>query len=310
MKNRLAWFSFLLICIIWGTTYLFIKIGVGQMEPFYFAGIRQLSAGIILVGFVLLFQSKKIPPKAIIIQHAIAGILLITFGNGLVTFGETHISSGLAAILVSTTPLWTAIINEFRSDEQRLSGMGYLALGLGLAGILGIFSNSLGGHMDTGWLLGVTCTMGATFAWIWGSIIVGGKTKGYNIFAVTGIQMLSGGVFLMIISLLFEKDHSISFDSSGWIAMLALIFAGSIIAMVAYTHALSHLPLQVVTMYAFINPIVALIVGKIFLDEELTLRTVLFSCLIIVAVILLNLKVSKRKKKENLADSPIPISGN
>lgn len=280
------------------------------MDPFYFAGIRQLAAGAILVGSVLIFQAKKIPPREIIIQHAIAGIFLITLGNGLVTYGETHISSGLAAILVSTTPLWTAIFNEFRPGVQRLSKIGYIALLLGLAGILGIFSNSLTGQMTSGWVIGALATTLATLAWIWGSVIVGEKTKGYNIFAVTGIQMLSGGILLMIISLIFEKDHSINFDVSGWTAMLALIFFGSIIAMLAYTYALSHLPLQIVTMYAFINPIVALIVGHIFLNEELSLRTILFSCLIIVSVVLLNLKYSKRRQKQLNINETIPISGN
>lgn len=264
------------------------------MQPLYFAAIRQVAAGLILVGVVLLFQQRQFPPKNIIIKHALAGILLITLGNGLVSYGETIVSSGLTAVIVASTPLWIAIVNEFRPGEQRLSFTGYCAIILGLLGICGIFSNSLQGNYKTGWAIGALCILIATFAWVWGSVIVEKKSKGYNTFALSGIQMLSGGIVLMIASLFLETNHEVSLNMSGLISLIFLILIGSIVAMVAYTYAISHLPLQLVSNYAFINPLIALLAGWVFLNEELSNKTIIFSLLIIISVIILNLKVSKR----------------
>ena len=238
---------------------------------------------------------KKLPDPRTLRKQALAGILLITVGNGFVSYGEVFVSSSLAAVICSSMPVWIAIINEFRKNTVRMSVLGYFSIILGLAGILGIFSDSLSLGTDRATMWGVLLILLATFGWIGGSIISKNAPRDANPFVLSSIHMIAGSLVLFLISFLTEKDHSLALDQQGWFAFIYLIIFGSIIGMAAYAHALSKLPLPIVSVYAYVNPVVAIIVGWIFLHEQLTWQ-ILISCVaIIISVILLNLPAAKRR---------------
>lgn len=295
MKKNSGFLSLLAICLIWGTTYLFLKIGVAQVPPFYFAAIRQLCAGLILLAGLIFIGKKKLPDPKTLRNQAIAGILLITIGNGFVSYGEVHVSSSLAAVICSSMPVWIALLNEFRKNGLRLSGLGYFAILLGLMGIIGIFSDSFSFTAHKENTFGIILILIATFGWIGGSIISKNAPTGSNPFVLSAIQMISGGFVLLLISLFTEHNFSLSLDQTGWFSLFYLILFGSIIGMAAYAHALSKLPLQIVSVYAYINPVVAIIVGWIFLHEKLTWQILICCLMIILSVILLNLPFARRK---------------
>lgn len=293
-KQKKAWLAVAAICIIWGTTYLFLKIGVTEVAPFLFSGIRQLAAGLILL-MIILFKSKvKKPSVKMILKQSMAGFFMITLGNGLVAYGELSIPSSMAAVICATMPVWIAVINSVLPGRSKLSWTGYLGIIIGIGGILLLFSDSLINFRDSAYITGAVLTLVATFGWILGSFMIMDTAGKEDPFLMSAIQMISGGLGLLLISAIFEDNHSLQMSSAGWFALLYLIVFGSIIAMGAYAYALQVIPLQVVSMYAYINPIVAIILGWIVLNESMTWMTLGACMVIILGVVLLNLPKSKK----------------
>lgn len=295
MENKKAWFALLLICIIWGTTYLFLKIGVSYMAPFLFSGLRQVAAGSLLFfGLYIFGKAERVNRRQVVLQ-SIAGFLMITVGNGLVAFGEVHIPSSMAAVICASMPVWVSIINLFSPGSIRLTWVGYLAVFLGVAGIVWLFSDSINDFGNLEYLTGALMTLIATFGWIAGSYILKRGASLSNPFMNTAIQMTAGGIGLLIVSFAVGEDHNFHLGADGWFALIYLIVFGSIIAMMAYSYSLKYLPMPIVSIYAYVNPVVAIILGWIILDEQMT-WTMLSACLIIIlSVVLLNQPVSKKR---------------
>ena len=295
MENRKAWIAVMIICVIWGTTYLFLKIGVGEMAPFQFSGIRQVIAGSLL--FAGLTVSGKFKRTGIenILKQSFAGFLMITIGNGLVAYGEVNVPSSMAAVICASMPVWVSIINIFSPGAIKLTWVGYFSVLLGIGGLLWLFSDSIAGFGDPQYLIGALLILIATFGWIGGSYIIKRGSKNTDPFLNTSIQMFAGGIGLLIISFITGEDHTFNFSSAGWFSMIYLILFGSILAMLAYSYALKFLPMPIVSVYAYINPIVAIILGWIILDEKMSWN-MLGACLIVIfSVLLLNQPVSKHK---------------
>lgn len=297
MENKKAWLALCLICIIWGTTYLFLKIGVSYMAPFLFSGLRQIAAGGILLSALYIFRKAGRVSRQQVLLQSIAGFLMITIGNGLVAFGEVHIPSSMAAVICASMPVWVSIINLFSPGSIRLTWIGYLAIFLGVAGIVWLFSDSINDFGNLEYLTGALMTLIATFGWIAGSYILKRGASLSNPFMNTAIQMTAGGIGLLVISFVTGEDHSFHLGADGWFALIYLIVFGSIIAMMAYSYSLKYLPMPIVSVYAYVNPVVAIILGWIILNEQMT-WTMLSACLIIIlSVILLNQPVSKKRNR-------------
>lgn len=267
------------------------------MPPFQFSGIRQVAAGLILFAGLSFSRKIKWPDRRQIILQSCAGLLMITIGNGLVAYGEVHIPSSMAAVICASMPVWVSIINIFSPGAIRLTWVGYMSLIMGLGGLFWLFSDSIAGFGDMKYVWGALLTLIATFGWIGGSYIIKRGAKQSDPFLNTSIQMFTGGVGLLIISLVTSESHTYTLSFNGWFAMLYLIFLGSIVAMLAYSYALKYLPLPIVSVYAYINPVVAIILGWIILNEQLTLNMLAACILIILSVLLLNQPVSKHQNK-------------
>lgn len=273
IRNQyLPYLALAAVCLIWGTTYLALRVAVLHFPPFLFSGIRQTVAGLILTGFMLLVSKTALPSKEHLLRQAIGGFFLITLGNGLVAWGEVHIPSSIAAIICSLMPLMVILINISVHREEKPNIPIMLGVALGLVGIVMIFGEHLNEFSTLGYTLGIVTTFGAVISWAGGSIWIKKHNVNSNPFLNAGLQMLFGGLFMFPASLLFDDLSNVSWSpETGW-AMLYLIVFGSIIAYACYSYALRKLPMTIVSMYAYINPLVAVLLGWMVLDEKLTLR--------------------------------------
>lgn len=260
------------VCIIWGTTYLALRIAVLHFPPFLFTAIRQTTAGLLLVGFMIAITKTTWPSREHIIRQAIGGFFLISLGNGLVAWSEMHIPSGIAAIICSLMPMVVILINLSVNREERPTVPIILGVLIGLTGIIMIFGEHVSEFSKTEYLLGIAMTVTAVISWAFGSIWIKKHNSASNPFLNAGLQMFFGGVFLFPVSLLFDNLTSVSWSPEAGYSMLYLIIFGSIIAYACYSYALRKLPMTIVSLYAYVNPLVAVVLGWLVLGEKLNTK--------------------------------------
>jgi drug/metabolite transporter (DMT)-like permease len=271
-NSYLPYFALAAVCLIWGTTYLALRIAVLHFPPFLFSAIRQTVAGLILTGFMFAFSKVALPSKKHLFHQAIGGFFLMTLGNGLVAWGEVHVPSSIAAIICSLMPLMVILINLSINREEKPNFPIILGVALGLVGIVMIFGEHLNEFATLGYTLGIITIFGAVISWAAGSIWIKKYNADSNPFLNAGLQMLFGGLFMFPASLVFDDLSNVTWSpEAGW-SMLYLIVFGSIIAYACYSYALRKLPMTIVSMYAYINPLVAVLLGWMVLDEKLTIR--------------------------------------
>ncbi len=271
-KNLLAYFALGAVCIIWGTTYLALRIGVTQFPPFLFSMIRFLIAGPILVVFMLTAGKASWPDKKTLINQAICGFLMITLGISVVGWSEMYISSSVAAVICSVMPIWTILINLIVSKDERPNWLIVLGAVTGLSGIVMIFGEHLTEFSDSNYRTGIVLIFMANLSWAIGSIWIKKKNHNSNPFLNAGLQMLFGGVLLIPFSLVLDDYSSIHWSAEVIYSLIYMILVGSVAAYACYSYAIKKLPMTIVSLYAYINPIVAVILGWMILNEKLNTR--------------------------------------
>ncbi len=281
-KAIAAWIS---VCIVWGTTYLAIRIGVAHIPPMLFAGIRWIIAGIIFIS-ILLISDKKLPPIKDFIHIAIMGFLMLGFGNGLVVIGEQFISSGLAALLITTVPFWIVGFDSIAMKKLLINKFIATGLLLGLVGVSAIFGDNWRDLFNNQYLIGVISILGAVIAWSLGSVYSKHKRVNAHPLMSAAVQMLVAGVAQTILGIILGEISRISFYKEGIFSLAYLIVFGSILGYGSYIYAIEHLPLSLVSTYAYINPIIAVFLGWLVLDEKLNIYMILAAVLIIAGVML------------------------
>ncbi|MDZ4714313.1 MAG: EamA family transporter [Cytophagales bacterium] len=270
--NILAYLALGAVCIIWGTTYLALRVGVTQFPPFLFSGIRFLIAGPTLLAVLFAMGRVTMPSRKVLRQQAISGLLLCSFGVGIVGWSEMYVSSGLAAIICSVMPIWVILINiGVSADEQPTAPM-IIGLLIGLVGIVIIFGEHVSDFSDPNYTLGIIMTFTGNICWAFGTVWVKKKTVSTDPFMAAGLQMLFGGIFLLPMSLLFDNHTAMHWSAEVVGALGYLILFGSVAAYACYSYAIKSLPITIVSLYAYINPIVAVILGSLVLNERLNLR--------------------------------------
>lgn len=259
------------VCIIWGTTYLALRIAVLHFPPFLFTAIRQTTAGLLLAGFMILIAKTALPPKAHLLRQAIGGFFMITLGNGLVAWAEMHIPSGIAAIICSLMPVLVILINLSVNKEEKPTAPIILGVAIGLAGIVMIFGEHIN-DFSSQYIMGIIMTFAAVFSWAAGSIWIKKHNSNSNPFLNAGLQMFFGGLWLFPMSLFFDDLRAVHWSPEAGYAMLYLIIFGSIIAYAAYSYSLRKLPMTIVSLYAYVNPLVAVVLGWLVLNEKLNMH--------------------------------------
>jgi len=278
----LAWASLAIICIVWGTTYLVLRVGVESVPPFLFTGLRQLIAGLILGGGVMMFLGNSLPDFRTLSRHAIVGFFMISIGNGAVGWGEMYVSSSIAAIICSLMPLWIILINLAYGKGDKIDGQILFGVLLGFGGLMLIFGDGLSDFTNSDYTAGIIVIFLATISWAGGTIYLRTFKKNGTPLLDAALQMFFGGVFLLTASSLTEDANTAQWHGESLFALFYLIILGSVVAYGAYSYVLTKLPTPVVSLYAYINPVVAVLLGWLILDEKLN-AAILTGCMLIIA---------------------------
>lgn len=284
----LAYLALAVVCILWGTTFLAMRIGVMDIPPFLFSGIRQLSGGLILTAIVMGIFKQQLPAKEVMLQQALGGFFMITLGNGLVAFAEVHVSSSVAAIICSMVPIWIILMNLLINQEERPTFPVLLGLVIGLAGIVMIFGENLSEFANPGYRWGIFLIFVANLGWAWGSIWMKKRNTNSNPFMNAGLQMIFGGLFLFPASALFDDYATLRWTTDATWALLYVIVFGSLLAFAAFSYAVKKLPITIVSLYAYVNPIVAVILGSLMLGEKFNLRIAIAMMITILGIYIVN----------------------
>lgn len=293
-KNYKAYFAWIAVCIIWGTTYLAIRIGVEDIPPMLFAGLRWVIAGSILI-FILRVTGKALPKKENLVHIAAMGIPMLGLGNGLVVVGEQWISSGLAALLITTVPFWIVGMESVLPAGPKLNSRIIFGLIIRTLGISLIFGSDWDDLFKTEYLIGVLSIFGAVVAWSFGSVYSKYKKVGVHPLMSASVQMLMAGTLQIILGLILGEHNSILYTEEGLLSLGYLIIFGSILGYGSYIYAIEHLPLSLVSTYAYINPIIAVVLGWLILDEKLNLLIVGGAAVIIAGVLLVKQGTQRRE---------------
>ena len=256
------------ICIIWGTTYLALRIGVLHFPAFLFVVLRQLISGSMLAIIMLTIGKVSLPSRDNIIRQAIAGFFMITMGNGLVAYAEILIPSGVAAIICSLMPMMVILINLTVNREEKPTIPIVLGVMVGLVGIIMIFGQHIEEFSNLQYQVGIALIFLAVVCWAGCSVWLKKKSEG-NLFLNASLQMFFGGVWTIPLSLLFDDFTIISWSAEAMYSLAYLIIFGSVIAYACYSYALRKLPMTILSLYAYVNPVVAVILGWLILDEKL-----------------------------------------
>ena len=260
----LCWVSF-----FWGTTWIASKEGVKYMPGLQLAGIRQFIGGFLYVSY---FLYKKTPwPKGKQWKTIfILSILNFVLSNGLSTWGVKYISSGLGAIIAAIFPLWIVFITVFRGEK--IARLAVLGLIISFAGVCVIFYNHLGDFLNPGFRFGIFLSLLSTVTWAFGTLYTRKKAASFNPYFSLGLQMLLSSVFILAVTEATGTGVTIaSIPANSWWAIAYLVIIGSILTFIAFIYALQKLPPELTSIYAYINPIVAVLLGSLIFGETLTM---------------------------------------
>jgi drug/metabolite transporter (DMT)-like permease len=281
-----VWAALLIVYIVWGSTYLAISVVDETMPPLLAAGLRHLTAGTIL--FVLLLATRGV--RALRMSRAewlgagFVGLALLLGGNGLVVLAETSVPSGLTALIIAVVPLFVVILRRIFGERVRLGTYVGVAVGFVGVGVL-IIPHGLNGSVST---VGMLLLIGASLSWAIGTFFSKRVTLPRDPLASTGGQMLVGGGSLLLVGLLSGESGKVqfqSFSSASVVALLYLILFGSVLAYTAYTWLLQNTTVSRVSTYAYVNPLVAIVLGSVLLNESIDVFIVIGAAMIVTAVV-------------------------
>ena len=272
-RRKLAYLAWAAVCVIWGTTYFGIRISLETMPPFLMGGLRWMLAGALLASWVVI-RGEALPAPSRWGSITLLGFLMLVLGNGGVVFAEQWIPSGLTAVLVATSPFWMAAVEAFRADGEQLRLPVLAGLIVGFSGIVLLVwpELTLGSAGHRGFLAGVIAVQIAAFGWSLGSSYSKRLDVKENLLGQTALQMLFGGILMTIAGTLHGEWPSLSFSTRSFSALMYLATVGALGGFVAYNYALRHLAVSFVSLYAYINPLIAVTLGVLFLHEPFTSR--------------------------------------
>jgi len=297
------------IYVVWGTTYLAIRVAVETIPPFFLAGMVFALAGPVLVGIVVARGGLPdgIPPLRQWVSAVIVGIGMVTFGNGALMWGEQYVSSGVAAIVVATVPGWLALFARLFLGE-RLRWPALAGLGLGFAGLVILVAPSAGRLGD---LAGLAAVLLTATGWAAASVYSKRAPLPANPFLSAGLQMFCGGVVTLALAVAtgdVGRFHPSHISAQGWLAFLYLLLVGAIFAFGMFQWLVRNAPLSVVGTYAYVNPIVAVALGALLLGERITARTLIAGAVIVVGVALVlgAQAISPAEEEAPVRPEPVP----
>jgi drug/metabolite transporter (DMT)-like permease len=300
MKSKI-WIALITLYIVWGSTYLGIKVAIETIPPFFHAGIRFLISGLIILAWQKAVK-QEMPTRKQWVATAIIGNLLLLGGNGLVSWAEQFIPSGIAALIIATVPLSLVIMEVLRPGGIKPTWQAIVGLVIGFIGIFILAGPAeISGSTTQLNTFGVIALLAATVLWAMGSIYSKTADLPKASLVTTGAEMLMGSIGLFIVSLLTGELNGwdpTAVSTRSLVGLVYLITIGSIIGFGSYIWLLQNAPISLVATYAYVNPIVAVLLGYFFGNEPLEPRIWIATAVIIGAVIFINSRSKPQVKKE------------
>jgi len=263
-----AVFALAMVCFFWGTTWLASERGVKGMPGLQLAGLRQFIAGVIYVIYFL-FKGAKLPKGKEWWSIIVLSILNFGLSNGLSTWGVEYISAGLAAIIGAIFPIWLVVIGLFLSSKIPVKAI--VGLVLGFSGICIVFYEHFHDFFNPGFRLGIILSLISTWSWAFGTLYTKKLAAEFNPYFSLGLQMLISGTLLIITTKFTGKSVPLaSVPWQSWASLAYLVLIGSIFTFICYMYALQRIPTEQMSIYAYINPIVAVVLGWLLLSEKMS----------------------------------------
>jgi drug/metabolite transporter (DMT)-like permease len=286
-KDLRLWLAFAAVYIIWGTTYLAIKIGIEFIPPYIMASLRYFIAGVLLLTFCLIRRESIFATN--IPQNLVLGALIMTFGQATAFWSEKYISSGLTAVFNSLLPICYIIADKRNWANYGKSKLTLLSISLGIVGIVILFiSPSAASETTTGFItvLASFVTVAACFFWAAGSLYYKYHNKSGSLYANIGWQLIGGVISCLLISIIVGEWRGFDYRSvpwNAWGAVFYLAIAGSIVALIALYWLLARRPAAIVGTYAYVNPVIAVLLGYFIANERITLIQIFGMIVILIA---------------------------
>jgi drug/metabolite transporter (DMT)-like permease len=261
------------VCFFWGTTYLAIAVGLETLPPTLFAGLRFVIAGAALFFVMSRQRGARLPIGREWFDLGVIGLMLLGVGNGAVVWAEQWVPSGMAALLVATSPFWAAALERVQRDGERVGARGLVGMAIGFGGLALLVGPQLfEAELNGKYVLGVVIIQVGCFFWQAGSAYAKLRPTGVSPLMASAVQMLWAGAALTLAGTLAGEWPAMSFSARSAGALLYLVVFGSIVAYSAYMYAIRVLPLPLVSTYSYVNPLVALVLGWLVLSEPLGWR--------------------------------------
>ena len=298
MKKELnkAYFALGLVSFFWGTTYIASRIGAQHMPGLFVSGLRQFLSGMILVSYFLL-RGYKLPGWVVMKKISIQSIFMLCLANGLLTWSVEYISGGLAAIIAALVPLFIVLFTVWLSKCAKITPWMIVGLVVGFAGVLTIFYDYLAEMQNKTFVYGVILALLSTLSWSFGTVYTSKQKPPIDILFNVGLQMLIAGILVLVACAITGKYISLAdVDQDSWLALSYLIVFGSLVAYSAYVFVIGKLPATQVSMYAYINPIVAVVLGWLLLSEKMNANMIIGTLITLGGVYLVNREFKKVKQ--------------
>ena len=297
-SNLKAYIALACVCFFWGTTFFASHIAVDSMPVVFVSGIRCILAGLLLGAYFFGIKKHPLPPLKEMLIMSLNGFLMIGLANALLIWALRYMPTNTASIVCASLPFWILGLNMILSKTEKINIQILMGLAVGFAGLMlifydGLFVSSTEG-IGFGLLLAITCNI----SWALGMVLTKKHETKANPFVVATVQLLFTGIVMNIFGVLTTSDFGfLSLDNSNaWLAILYLVTFGSITGYGAYIYSLAHLPATVVSLYTYINPLVAIFIGWWLLDEQVNIFTWASIGLILVSVYLVNRGFQKKKE--------------
>lgn len=296
-KGR-GYFALAITCLVWGTTWVASKVGVKEMPALQMASIRQFLGGICFVIFFMLYKKLPLPTAKQFRWITVMAVLMFVFANGLSTWSLKYIPTGLSALVGALYPLSLVIIERLFFKSKKMNVLTFIGLFLGLTGVGIVFYESAFDNLSAEFILGLSLSVLAMLSWSVGTIFLARNKANINPYYGTGWQMLVSSVILFILAITTQTTVPLqSISLRGWLAIAYLVFFGSIIAFVAFIYSMKKLPVAISSLYAYINPLVAMVVAALILNEKLTINILWGAIVTLIGVYLVNLSIKRNNTK-------------
>jgi drug/metabolite transporter (DMT)-like permease len=292
---RKAYIALAIVSFFWGTTYLASKISALHIPGFFVAGVRQFISGAILVTWFKL-MGYSWPDRKSLMNIGVQAVLLLCISNGLLTWALEYIPSGLAAIIAGLVPLFVALFSILLLRFARFTKLMILGLLIGFGGIATIFYEHIAGLVNQKFALGIGLSLVATISWSFGTVYASRNKPTTDILYSVGLQMLMAGIIMLTICGLTGQYTNLAHaEPKALLSLFYLIVVGSLFTYSAYVFAISKLPPTQVSIYAYINPIVAVALGWLLLSEKMSFNVVTGTLITLAGVYLVNREFKKQQ---------------